>query len=378
MQSNTINELAKPNTVDNHIPWAKPYFGEDEEEFVIKALKSTWISGGSYVDQLEKKIKDEFRSPYALTTSNGTTALHMAYLGLGIQPGDEIILPGYAFMAGANVAIHMGARPVFAEVDPNTWCVTAASIEKCITKKTRLIVVVHSYGNVCQMDDIIYLGEKYNIPILEDAAESFYSKYKDKYSGTLGTLGTYSFHATKTITTGEGGMVVTPDEDLYEKMWLYRNHGMKKTRYWHELAGLNFRLTNLQAALGCAQFNNIADIINKRKCIHHLYNEKVGNIDGVQRQLFLPDVDPVLWVFAVKLDPEAFPQGRDTVISQFNENDIETRPGFYSASYFDLYGYPYLPVCEDVSSQVICLPTFPELTEEHIDRVISTLNMIKR
>jgi len=355
------------------IPWAQPRLWGAEEQYVGEALRSTWISGGPFVDRLEEQIARLCGVKHAITASNGTTALHMAYLALGIGPGGEVVVPGFAFMAAANVTLHVGARPVFAEVDPETWCVTAAGIEACLTTRTRLIVPVHTYGNLCDMDDILALARGRGIAVLEDAAEAFASRYKGRPAGAIAPVGTFSFQATKTITTGEGGMVITNDEQLTERMRLYRSHGMLRRRYWHEVAGHNFRLTNMQAALGCAQLESLDRILAQRKRVHEQYRDRLSDLPGLALQRFTAGVEPVLWAMAVRLDEEAYPQGRDGIIAQLQDRGIETRPGFHAASLMPLYGVPPLPACERLGRQVLSLPTFPGLQEEQIERVCDSL-----
>src|SRR6185503_11850661 len=251
---------------DDKIPWAKPDFWGKEQEYLVQALSSTWISGGAFVERFERDFAAYVGARYALTSSNGTTALHMAYLGLGVGPGDEVVIPGFCFLAGANVAIHMGAKPVFCEVDPRTWCATAEAIERVLTPRTKVIVPVHTYGNVCRMDEINALAKSRGVAVIEDAAESFASTYRGTQAGMMSDIGSFSFQATKTITTGEGGMVVTEREDLQKTMALYRSHGMLRKRfYWHEVPGHNFRLTNLHAAIGCAQLERLDRIIVERR-----------------------------------------------------------------------------------------------------------------
>jgi perosamine synthetase len=356
------------------IPWAQPDFWGLEEQYLVEALHSTWISGGPFVDRLERELATFAGSPFALAASNGTTAIHLAYLGMGLQPGDEVIVPGFCYLAAANIALQMGIKPVFAEVDPETFCVTAEAIEAVLTTRTKLIVVVHTYGNVCEMDDIMSLAKSRGVLVLEDAAESFASKYKGRQSGAIAQLGIYSFQATKTITTGEGGMVLTDNKELARKMALYRSHGVLGRRYWHELPGHNFRLTNLQAALGCAQLERLDLIIKERKRIHQTYKAELTNVGGVRLQAFRPEVDPVLWAFAVELDPAAYPQGRDKVIEQLAAVGIETRNGFYAASQLPIYpDCPSMPVCERLANNVISLPTFPSLTDQQINHICSQL-----
>jgi perosamine synthetase len=360
------------------IPYAQPSFFGTEETYLVEAFRSTWISGGTFVDRFEEDFRRYCGSRFAVTASNGTTALHMAYLALGIKAGDEVIVPGFGFLAAANIALHAGARAVCAEVDPDTWCMTAREIERCLSPRTRLIVAVHTYGNVCEMDDILALAHHHRIAVLEDAAEAFPSRYRGRLAGTMGVIGTYSFQATKTITTGEGGMVVTDDPRLHEGMSLYRNHGMRSRRYWHEVAGHNFRLTNLQAAIGCAQLERLEQIVGERKRVSALYADRLANAPGITPQRVLPDVDTVFWSCAVRLDPRAFPQGRDAVVAQLAETGIETRPGFYAASMLALYETPALPVCEAISRQVVSLPTYPSLSDEHVALVCDRLSALRK
>ena len=360
------------------IPWAQPYIQAKEREYLARALDSTWVSGGEFVNGFEKAFAEYHRKKFALSTSNGTTSLLAAFLALKLGAGDEIILPGYCFLAAAHMAMHLGAKPVFAEVEPDTWCLSARAIEEKITTRTKLVVPVHTYGNICDMEPILSLAREHDLIVLEDAAEAFASRYKDCPAGSMGWAGSFSFQATKTITTGEGGMVVTDNEELFKGMGLYRNHGMVSGTYFHEVAGHNFRLTNLQAAVGCAQLENLEEIIHQRRHIGELYDSLLAEAPGIALQRFDKAVERVLWTCALRLDPEAFPQGRDQVIGQLRERNIETRRGFVAPSLMPLYGCPPLPICEQISRQVLCLPTYPGLTDEQIEYASKVLLEIRR
>jgi perosamine synthetase len=356
------------------IPWAKPNFWGREQQYALEALASTWISGGPFVECLENGVAKFCGTRHAVAAANGTAALHMALMALGVGPGDEVIVPGFAFMAAANVALQLGAKPVFTEVDPATWCMTANEIEKQLSPRTKVIVPVHTYGNVCDLDEIMMLANSKAIAVVEDAAEAFASSYKNRMAGTHGVLGTFSFQATKTITTGEGGMVVTQNVELCEKMRVFRSHGMSRLRYWHEIPGHNFRLTNIQAALGCAQLEKIDDIIGERKRVYASYQRYLSAVAGVTMQHYSQDVQPVVWAVAIKLDPQAYPQGRDKVMRQLEESLIETRNGFYAASMLrHIYECPKLSICEDLSRQVLILPTYPTLEDRQIQLICSRL-----
>lgn len=361
------------------IPWAKPTLWGNEQDYVVDALNSTWISGGSYVEKFEREFAKYTGSPFTLTSSNGTTALHMAFFALGLKPGDEVIVPGFGFLAAANLAMQFGAKPVFAEVDPDTWLITAVEIMKCLSPKTKIIVPIHTYGNVCEIDKIVEVAHNHEIAIVEDAAEAFASQYNGQQAGTFGTIGTFSFQATKTITTGEGGMTITENEEMNNYMALYRSHGMlRKKYYWHELPGHNFRLTNLQAALGCAQLEKLDHVIRERNRVYSHYKKYLSDCYGITPQYFSPDVEPVLWAMAIILDKRAYPQGRDEVMKQMTHLQIETRPGFYSPSFIDFYSCPELPISEEISEQVISLPTYPSLQNGEIEYICNSLISLQR
>lgn len=355
------------------IPWAKPNFWENEERYVADALASTWISGGPFVDRFEEALARELDAPFVVAVSNGTTAIHLAYLALGLGPGDEIIVPGFCFQAAANVASLMGATPVFAEIRPDTWCLDPCDLESRISERTKLIVPVHTYGSVCDMDAIRTVADAAGVPVLEDAAEAFASSFGGRMAGTMGLMGTLSFQATKTITTGEGGAVLTSSRELRDRMHLFRSHGMAEKRYWHEVHGHNFRLTNFQAALGCAQLEHLDQIVRERARVKARYEMHLADAAGLEMQTVPEAVDSVLWAMAVRLDPDAFPQGRDEVMDQLKAKAIETRVGFYAASEIPLYGCGPLPVCEAVSGSLISLPTFPTLTNDEIDFICDQL-----
>lgn len=365
---------------DHLIPWARPVFWGDERRYVCEALDSNWISGGPFVDQLEQGFSSFSGGARALAVSNGTTAIQLAYLAIGLGAGDEIVLPGFGFLAAANVALNMAVRPVFCEVDPQTWCMRAEDIAPCLTSRTRAIVVVHTYGNVCDMGPILALANEHDIPVIEDSAEAFPSRYRGQLAGSLGTIGTYSFQATKTITTGEGGMVVTRNDSLYDRMALYRSHGLrrKNQHYWHEVPGFNFRLTNMQAALGCAQMDNLDRIVAERRRVYATYLEHLAVMDGITLQKFRPEVDPVVWAIAVRLDPMSFPQGRDAVLAQMLEAGIELRPGFYSPSQLRYFDCPPLTTCDALAASIVSLPSYPTLTASEIERICTQLANLHR
>ena len=365
------------------IPWAKPTLFGDEEALVLDARRSSWISGGRFVTRLEKEMSEITGARHAIAVSNGTTALELAFRGLGIGSGDEVIVPAFTFVAPVNMALSLGARPTFADVDPDTWLLDCASVEQLITERTKAIVPVHLYGNVAEMDSIAAIARRHSIAIVEDNAEAAFSRYNGRHAGTFGTIGTFSFQATKTITTGEGGMVVTDDDEIAARMRLLRDHGMRQNqRYWHDVVGYNFRLTNLQAAFGCAQLQHLPKIIQQRKRVHASYAHALASIPDISPQCYRQQVDPVLWAMALRLTSagttDASRARRDAVMSRMANDGIETRPGFYSLDLLPPYSCPRLPVAADVSANVISLPTFVDLSDEDVARICSSLKAALR
>lgn len=358
----------------NHIPFAKPYLQGKEKEYVLNAIDSTWISDGKYIDRLELEFAKIIGTKYALSCSSGTAALHLALLAIGVGRGDEVIVPDFTFAATANAVLYCGAKPVYADIDPNTWCIDVKDTEKKITKKTKAILPVHIYGNVCAMPRLKEIAYDDDIYIVEDCAEAIFSKYKSKFAGSLGDLGCFSFQSTKTIAMGEGGAILTNNKAFYERMRILRSHGMNPNkRYWHDMMGYNYRLTNGQAALGCAQLENRDEIIAEKKRIYERYKTKLYGSD-VEFQYITKGIEPVIWAFAIKLMPEHTKINRDTLMKKLLKKGIETRFGFYPFTAMPLYADgTKCPNAEEVSKDIILLPTYPSLTNEEIDYVCGAL-----
>ncbi|AEI96321.1 DegT/DnrJ/EryC1/StrS family aminotransferase [Roseobacter litoralis] len=360
------------------LPWAKPNLLGNEKAMLIDALESSWISGGPYVERLERELAEAMYIDHALAVSNGTTALELALRGLGIGQGDEVIVPGFTFVAAANMVVAVGATPVACDVDPETWLLDASKIAPLCGPRTKAVLPVHLYGNVADMDAICESAGSLGLAVIEDTAEATFSRYKNRFAGTLGDVGTFSMHATKTITTGEGGLVVTHDDALAADMRKLRDHGMNPTkRYWHDVAGHNFRLTNLQASLGCAQLEKLDEILADRRRIHASYRARLKGVEGIRLQRFNAEVDPVLWAMTVQLtdtrDLETVRARRDTIMAGMAEQGIETRPGFYALSMMSQYECLPSPHAMHVSASIISPPTFPGLTDAEIDRVCDRL-----
>lgn len=364
--------------VSKSIPWASPIFFGNEEKYVADSVKSTWISDGKYIKQFEKELAKRIDSKKILTVSNGTTALHLANLILDLGSGDEVIVPGFGFIAPVNMVLAVGATPIYADIDEDTWCIDYKSIEQCITAKTKAIIAVHTYGNVCEMDVIMKIAKEHNLYVIEDTAEALFSKYNGKMAGTIGDIGCFSFQATKTITMGEGGAISIQDMKKVEKAQQLKSHGMKSDkRYWHEIVAYNFRLTNMQAAIGCAQLEESSKIIDLKKRVYDSYIRKLENIDGVFLQKINSNVEPVIWAIAIKIDENKFKYNRDGIMEKLKEKGIETRPGFYDCATLPLYNAQNIPISEKISKSVISLPSSSNLSEEDIKYICNELINLK-
>lgn len=355
------------------IPWFKPQYWGNEKRYVMDALDSSWISGGEYIRKFESKFTEIHGSHGAVTVSNGTTALYLALLSLNIGPGDEVIIPGYTFAAPANMVIATGAKPVFVDVDKDTWLLDPLLIEEKINHKTKAILPVHIYGNVCSMTLINDIAKKHNLYVIEDVAEAAFSKQNGNYAGTLGDIGCFSFQATKTLTMGEGGAVIFSDSAVEQRARIIRSHGMTAEQpYWHLEIGHNFRLTNMQAGFGLAQLEKLDEIIIQKKRVYQRYTENLGAIKGIRMQSITPETEPVIWAVAVRIDPDFISISRDQIRSSLTQHGIETRAGFYAFNEMPIYSSDELPVSSAVSQSIISLPSYPGLEDKDIDFICET------
>src|ERR1700735_4308043 len=269
---------------DSFIPISKPFIGAREKELVLAALDSGWVSSiGKYIDDFEAGFARYCGTEYALAVSNGTTGLHLALATLGLGPGDEVIIPDLTFVATANAVAYTGATPILADIDADTLCMDPASVKSLISARTRAIIPVHLYGHPADMDALMEIGDAHAVAIIEDAAEAHGAEYKGRRVGGLGKCGVFSFYGNKIITTGEGGMLTTNDRDFYQQARRLRDHAMSpQRRYFHEETGFNYRITNLQAALGVAQLERIDEFLGRRAEIMNWYEQEIATTDRVR------------------------------------------------------------------------------------------------
>jgi perosamine synthetase len=340
------------------LPVAEPDLSHLELRNLIDAYLSTWISSiGDYVRSFEHDFARRVGSAHGVATSNGTVSLHLALAALRIGEGDEVIVPDFTFAASANTVIHVGARPILVDADPDTWCLSVETIERAITPRTKAIMPVHVFGRPAPLTEIMALAKAHGIFVIEDCAEAHGAMYDGKPVGSFGDIGSFSFFGNKIITTGEGGMCVTNDADLAARMRMLRDHGMRPDRrYWHDEPGFNFRMTNLQAAIGCAQLERMDEFLATRRSVAALYDTALAHITGIS----LPPAmsarcEPVVW-FACALTPA---ERRPTLISACRDANIDLRPFFHGLSSMPAYRdfARACPVSHHLSMTGINLPT---------------------
>src|ERR1700760_4622283 len=347
---------------DSFIPISKPFIGVREKELVLNALESGWVSSiGKYIDEFEANFARYCGTEYALAVSNGTTGLHLALAALGLQPGDEVIVPDLTFVATANAVAYTGATPVLADIEADTLCIDAASVKALISPRTKAIIPVHLYGHPADMDALTEIADAHGLAIIEDAAEAHGAEYKGRRVGGLGKCGVFSFYGNKIITTGEGGMLTTNDADFFARAKRLRDHAMSpQRRYFHEERGFNYRITNLQAALGVAQLERIDDFLHRRSEIVGWYNAAIPTSDRVRLNRVANWAKSAFWMICLEVDGfgEA---GRDAFMQKLKARGIDTRPYFCTMASMPMYQQKPLPVAARKAQTGLNLPSFYEL-----------------
>lgn len=354
------------------IPVYRPVVGDREKEYVLEALDSTWISSkGKFLDRFEVEFARFAGVGHGVGTANGTVSLHLAFAALGIGPGDEVIVPTFTYIASVNAITYTGARPVFVDSDPGTWNLDPTLVEAAITPRTRAIEVVHLYGHPADMDPIIDIAKTYGLVVVEDAAEAHGATYKGRPVGSLGAVASFSFFGNKIVTTGEGGMLVSDDADLASKARHLRGQGVSSTRtYWHDVIGFNYRMTNIAAAIGCAQLERVEETLEAKRQIASWYRKRLSDVPGVELQTDAEWASPVYWMNSILVDPAI----RDSLIEYLTTRGVETRPFFYPAHTLPMYAQGgSFPVAERLGTSGINLPSWPGLAPSQIDEVASAL-----
>jgi len=383
---------------------AKPVFHGNERKYLLDAFDSTWISSiGKYIDKFENEFAKYCDTKYALTCSNGTTALHLAMLAIGINSGDEVIVPTFTYIATANAVSYCGAKPIFVDCRHDTWNIDENLIEKAITKRTKAIIVVHIYGHPCEMEIIWRIAKKHNLIIIEDAAEAhgaiYYSENKSRYNakrrilssninknkvpikvGSLGNIAIFSLFGNKIITSGEGGIITTNDDKIAEKIKLLKDQGMsKERRYWFPIIGYNYRMTNLQAAIALAQLENIDWHLNRRRTNAEIYNNYLKHSEFINCPIEVNNVKHVYWMYSIILTDNCRLE-RDNIINKLKKYGIETRPFFYPMNqlppYYKNNNSNNYPIADKISSRGINLPSGNNLEKSDIEEICKILLQI--
>ena len=370
------------------IPVCEPEIGEEELRNVVNCMKSKVISGtaGGYITEFEKRFSSYCGKRYGIATSSGTTALHLAVVSLEIGNGDEVIVSTFTNIASALAIAHCGATPVVVDSEIETWNIDVTKIEDKVTKKTRAIMPVHIYGHPCDMDPIMELAKKYNLYVIEDAAEAHGAEYKGRKVGGIGDIGCFSFYANKIITTGEGGMLITDNADISERAGLLRNLAFDtKRRFLHDYLGYNYRMTNVEAAIGVAQLGRIDESIQKKRYIASSYDSMLKDIPALTLPVEKPWAKNVYWMYCIVVEDE-FGISRDELMARLLEKGIETRtmfipmnqqPAFHKLGLFK-DKKDRCPVAEELGRKGLYLPSGVGLTDEQIKYICDTIKDLRR
>lgn len=332
-----------------------------------------------YIGRFEKLFSDYTGAGYAIATSSCTGALHMGLTALGIGQGDEVIMADTNWIACAAPITYVGAKPVFVDILSDTWCIDPAPAEAAITQRTRAILAVHVYGNLCEMDRLLEIGRRHGIPVIEDAAEAIGSRWQGKHAGTMGAFGTFSFHGTKTLTTGEGGMFITNDAALYEKVLTLSNHGRARSQtkqFWPDMVGFKYKMSNIQAAIGCAQLERIDELVGRKREIFQYYAERLLKLPGVSMNLENPGTIYGYWMPTAVFAPETGVT-RDKLLEIFQKENIDGRVFFWPLSSLPMFE----PHREnrwawDIPERAINLPSYHDLTDIDQTRVMDAIDTL--
>lgn len=354
--------------------YTKPSITEKEVEYATDAARNGWGDRCyEYIDLFEEKFREFTGSHYAIATSSCTGALHMGLAALGVGHGDEVILADTNWIASAAPITYLGAKPVFVDVLPDTWCIDPDQIEAAITPMTKAILAVHLYGNLCDMDRLLEIGAKHGIPVIEDSAEAIGSYWNGHHAGTMGAFGAFSFHGTKTLTTGEGGMFITQDKALYEKVLTLSNHGRaagQTKQFWPDMVGFKYKMSNIQAAIGCAQMERIEELVAAKRRVFSYYAEALGDLP------LKMNPEPVgtqngYWMPSIVVD-EGIEFDREKLLAIFKADNIDGRVFFWPLSMLPMFTRkPENIVSYGLYERAINLPAYHDLTDKDMERVVS-------
>jgi perosamine synthetase len=357
------------------IPMAVPVLGKEELQNVTEAVKSGWISSlGPFVREFETRFSEFCGVRHAVAVSSGTTALHLALAVIGVGPGDQVILPSITHISAINAVIYQGGTPVLVDCEPDAWCIAVDAVCRSINEKTKAVIAVHLYGQMADMGALGEVAGRYGIPVIEDAAQAHGATLSGRKAGSLGHIGCFSFYSNKIITTGEGGMVTTDDDRVAERAAKLRDQAYEKSRrFMHRELGYNYRMTNMQAAVGVAQLGRIGEFIEHRRAIARRYRKHFAGGAGLVLPVERESSEHVHWVFAMLVDRDEFGLSRDQLASALRECGIDSRPFFYPAHMQPLYSEQFsgrsFPVAEWLAADGINLPAGNDLQLDEVDYI---------
>jgi perosamine synthetase len=367
------------------IPLSKPWITEEDVQAVEGVLITPYLSLGPKLEEFEEKIKEISKTKFAVAVNSGTSALHLIVRSLGIKDGDEVITTPFSFIASSNCILFERAKPVFVDITKATYNVDPDLIERKITEKTKAILGVDVFGQPADWDEILEIANKYNLVVVEDSCEAIGSEYKGKPTGSFGVAGAFAFYPNKQITTGEGGVIVTNDENIYKLSESMRNQGRGEDETWlyHTRLGYNYRISDINCALGISQLNRLNKIIEMRDAVAKMYSQKLSEVEEVITPYISPEVTRMSWfVYVIKLTEDFDRNKRDMVIEELEKRGIQTQNYFKAIHlqpfYVEQFGFEEgdFPVTEFVSERTIALPFFTIMTEKEIDYVVSNLKEV--
>jgi perosamine synthetase len=366
--------------VKPRIYYTKPSITELEVGYATDAARNGWGERCyDYIHRFEAQFREHLGVRFAIATSSCTGALHMGMAGLGIGPGDEVILADTNWIASVAPVVHLGATPVFVDIRPDSWCLDPDQVERAITPRTKAILAVHLYGNLCELDSLLAIGERHGIPVIEDAAEAIGSVWHGRHAGSLGRFGAFSFHGTKTLTTGEGGMFVTDDATLYETVLTLSNHGRARgqtKQFWPDVVGHKYKMSNVQAAIGCGQMERIDELTERKRAILRRYKQLLAPYPRIAMN---PEPDGTVngaWMPTAVFAPETGVT-RERLQAAFAAESIDARVFFHPLTSLPMFGSQAgAPRAADIAARAINLPSFHDMTDDEQQRVVDVIRAV--
>ena len=363
--------------MNQRIYYTKPSITELEVAYATDAARNGWGDKCyEYINKFEEKFREFTGAKYAIATSSCTGAIHMGLAALGVGPGNEVILADTNWIASAAPITYVGAKPVFVDILPDTWCLDPELVEAAITPHTKAIIAVHIYGNLCEMDKLLAIGEKYGIPVIEDAAEAIGSRWHGKHAGSLGKFGVFSFHGTKTLTTGEGGMFITNDADFYDKVLTLSNHGRARgqtKQFWPDMLGFKYKMSNIQAAIGYGQMERIHELVSRKRDIFSYYQQHLASLSGLMMNPEKANTVNGYWMPTVVFD-KTTGITREKLQTVFAAQNIDARVFFHPLSSLAMFeDKPNNSNAWNIPKYAINLPSYHDISKMDLDRVIEVV-----